>query len=65
MPTADGCDDLIGIGCPDEGLGLPVGVGEEAVDGGLQFDDRGKHAAFQPAIGELGEEAFDRVQPRG
>ena len=63
MPSADGCDDLIGIGGPDEGFSMSVGVGDEAVDGGLQLDDRGKQAAFQPAIGELGEEAFDGIQP--
>ena len=65
MPTAHRCDDLVGIGGPDERFGLPVGFGDEAVDGGLQLDDRGEHAAFQPAVGELGEEALDGIQPRG
>ena len=65
VPAAHRGDDLVGIGGPDERLGLPVGLGEEAVDGGLQVDDRGEHAAFQPAVGELGEEALDGIQPGG
>ena len=36
---------------------------EEAVDRGLQVDDGAKHAAFQPPLGEDGEEAFDGVEP--
>ena len=65
MPAAHGGDDLIRVGGPEEGLGLPVGVGDEAVNGGLQVDDRGEHASFQPTVGELGEEALHRIQPRG
>ena len=63
VPTAHRDDDLVGIGGPDEWPGLPVGLGDEAVDGRLKVDDRGEHAAFQPALGELGEEALDGIQP--
>ena len=36
---------------------------DEAVDGGLQGDEGGEDAAFRPALGELGEEGLDRVEP--
>ena len=39
MPALDGGDDFVGIGGPDEGLWAVVGLGEEAVDGGLEIDD--------------------------
>ncbi len=44
---------------PDEGFE----VGEKAVDGGLEFDDRAEHAAFEPPSGQLGEEALDCIEP--
>jgi hypothetical protein len=56
VPAADGSDDLIGIGGPDEGLGVVIGLGEETLDGGLQIDERAEHAALEPSPGELGEE---------
>ena len=40
-----------------------VRFGEEAVDGGLQIDDGAEDAAFQAAAGQLGEVAFDGVEP--
>ena len=48
---------------PDEGFGVGIGLGEEAVDGGLEFDDRAEHAAFEPSLGQLGEEALDGIEP--
>jgi len=33
--TLDGSDDLVGIGSPDEGFGIMIGLRDEAVDGGL------------------------------
>ena len=39
-------------------------LGDEAVDGGLEVDDRVEDAALQAALGELGEETLDRVEPR-
>jgi hypothetical protein len=36
---------------------------DEAIDGGLQIDKRYKDAALQSALGELGEEALDGVEP--
>lgn len=51
MPTFDGCDNLVGIGGPPEGLGfMLVVLGEEAIDGGLEVDDGMEDAALQAAL---------------
>lgn len=50
MPTLDGCDDFVGIGGPGEGLGLLVVVGDEAIDGGLEVNDRVEDTAFQASL---------------
>ena len=63
MPASDGGDDFVGVGGPGEGGGLQVVLFKESVDGGLQIDDRSKHAALESALGERGEEAFDGVEP--
>jgi hypothetical protein len=39
--------------------------GEEAIDGGLQFDDGSEHPTLEPSLGQRGEEALDRIEPRG
>ena len=65
VPTFDGSDDFIGIGGPHEGLGVIVGFLQEAVDGGLEIDNRAEDPAFEAAPGQLGEEALDRVEPGG
>lgn len=62
-PSAAGGDDGVGVGAPDERFGALVVLGDEAVDGGLKVCDRGEDAALQATPGELGEEAFDGVQP--
>ena len=63
VPAPDSGDDLIGIGGPGEGLGVIVGLAQEAVDGGLEFDNRAEHAAFEAAAGQFGKEALDGVEP--
>ena len=63
VPTVDGGEDAVGVGGPDEGLGIVVGLVDEAVDGGLEVDDGAEHAASEPAPGQLGEEALDAVEP--
>ena len=63
MPSACGGDDFVRIGFPSEGLGVCVVVGEVSVDGGLQIDDAAEGTAFEAALGEGCEEAFDGVQP--
>ena len=44
-PALDGGEDRVGGFGRDERLGFVVGLGDEAVDGGLQFDDRGRRRA--------------------
>ena len=63
MPSVDGGDDAVWIGGPDEGLGIIVGLVDEAVDGCLEVGDGAEHAALEPAPGKLGEKALDGVQP--
>ena len=53
----------LGVGLPDERLGLVVMGFDEAVDGRLQGDERVANATLEPPFGELGEEGLDRVQP--
>jgi len=38
-------------------------LSEEAAYSGLKIGDRAEHASLQPAVCELGEEAFDGVEP--
>ena len=51
MPASDSGYDLVGTGGPDEGFGFGVLLGEEAVAGGLEVDDRLEDAALQAAFG--------------
>jgi len=51
----DGGEDSVGGFDPDERFGLVVGLSDEAVDGGLQCDDRGEDTALEPLPGKLGE----------
>ena len=63
-PSAPACDDGLWIGAPGEWPGsVAVALCDEAVDGGLQIDDRAQHAVRETAAGERCEKAFDRVQP--
>jgi hypothetical protein len=63
VPAPDGSDDLVRIGGPGEGLWVIIGLGDEAVDSGLEFDDRAEHAALEAAAGQLRKEALDGVKP--
>jgi hypothetical protein len=65
IPASDGGDDLVRIGGPDEGPGIVIGLGEEALDGGLEIDEGSKGAALQSSLGQLGEEALDGIEPGG
>ena len=64
LPAFDGGEDALRIGGPDEGFGIGVCLSDEAVDSGLQVNDGSEHAALEATAGELGEEAFDRIEPR-
>ena len=63
VPSLDGADDFIRVGGPDEGLGIIVGLVDEAVDGGLEVGDGAEHATLETAPGKLGEKTLDGVQP--
>ena len=63
FPSSDIFDDGIGVSGPDEGLGVQLGLGDEAIDGRLQIDDRAEGTAFEPPIGELGKEFLNGVEP--
>jgi hypothetical protein len=53
------------MGDPLEGLRLGVVVFEEPIDRRLEVDDGPEDAAFETALGQDGEEAFDGVEPGG
>ena len=55
---------LSGSAVQGEGFGLKVRLGDEAVDGSLEIDDASKDTALKSPFRELGEEAFDGVEPR-
>ena len=63
LPPFDSGEHAFWVGGPDEGFGIEVCLGDEAVDGDLQINDRSEHAALEALARELGEEAFDRVEP--
>jgi hypothetical protein len=44
--AVDGSDDFVGIGGPNGGLRVMVGLAEIAVDGSLKIDDGAEHAAL-------------------
>ena len=50
-PALDGGAYFIGVCSPDEGSGVVIGLGEEALDGGLEIDERVEHAAFEASLG--------------
>ena len=63
FPAFDSSKDAVGIGGPDEGFGVGVCVGDEAVDGNLQFVEGPEDAALETLTRELGEEALDGIEP--
>src|SRR5436305_674180 len=48
-----------------EGFGAGIVLGEISIDGGLQVDDRAEYTTADALPRHLGEEALDRVEPRG
>ena len=63
--SSDSLDDAVRVGGPDEGLWAFVCLHQEAIDCRLEIDNAAEDAAPEPLVGQLGEEAFDRVEPRG
>jgi hypothetical protein len=39
VPSFDGSDDGVWVFGPTEGARIGIGLGEEAIDGGLQLDE--------------------------
>ena len=56
-------DDVFGSPAPDERLGLGVVLHEVVVDRPFEVIDAGVAATADALCGDLGEEAFDEVQP--
>ena len=54
---------LLGSLVQVKGFGFALVSFEEAVDGIFKLLDGSEHAAFEASLGELGEEAFDGVEP--
>jgi hypothetical protein len=50
-------------GFPDEALWLAIVFCDEAIDGGLQVDERLEDAVLQPPSGELCKEALNGIEP--
>jgi hypothetical protein len=63
VPALDSGEDAFGVGGPDERLWVGVGLGHEAVNSKLEVDDRLEDTALETLTCELGEEAFDGVEP--
>jgi hypothetical protein len=55
LPAFDSGENLVGIGSPAEGFWIDVGLGDEAVDGGLQVSDGSEHPSLEATSGELGD----------
>jgi hypothetical protein len=63
LPAFNSGEHEFWVSGPYEGFGIGVCICDEAVDGELQINDRSEHAALEALARELGEEAFDRVEP--
>ena len=63
FPALDSGENTLWIGGPYEGFGIGVCLGDEAVDGDLQVNDGSEYASLEATTRELGEEAFDRIEP--
>ena len=46
LPAFDSGEDTFWIGRPNEGFGIGVGIGDEAVDGELQVNNGLEYAAL-------------------
>lgn len=51
LPAGDGSEDAIGVGGSDEGLGMFFVLGDVAVDGGLEIDERAEDPTRDAASG--------------
>jgi hypothetical protein len=58
LPAFDSGEHLVRIGGPDEWHRVFIGVGEEAVDRGLEVRQGSEHAPLEATLGEFGKKAF-------
>ena len=63
VPSFNGGDDFVGVLRPCKGFWICVRFVEEAMDGIFEFLQRAEHAALEPFLCEVGEEAFDGIEP--
>jgi hypothetical protein len=56
---------IVGIGGPYERFGVVIGLGEKALDGGLEIDEGSEDAALQSSLAEFGKKALDGIEPGG
>ena len=63
LPSFDSGEDAGWLCGPDEGFGIGVCLGDEAIDGGLEIVDRPEYAALETPPGEFGEETLDSIKP--
>src|ERR1700681_2946607 len=63
LPAFDSGEDAVWVGGPDEEFGIGVCLSDKAVDSDLEVNDGSEHAALEATARELGEEAFDRMEP--
>lgn len=59
----DGVEDIVGRLSPSEGLGIGVDGFDMSFDGRLQFLCRPVNAAPDLLFGQVGEEAFNLIEP--
>src|SRR4051794_11006110 len=64
MPAPDSGDDFVWVCGPGEGFRIVVSLRDEAVDGGLEFNNASKDTTLQSLLGKFGEEALNSVEPR-
>jgi hypothetical protein len=62
MPSSDSGDDFVWVSGPGEGFWIIVSIRDEAVDRGLEIDDRSEDTALEATARQLGE-ALDSVEP--
>jgi hypothetical protein len=62
VPSFYCCDDLVRVLRPSKRAWGKIGLGQEAVDRRLKFDDGTKHASFEPTLGQFGEETLNRIE---
>lgn len=56
--------NVVGAGCPEEGFGIDVVMGDIQIDGQLQLGHVGEAIAADALVADVAEEALDHVRPR-